>query len=54
MGGDGEEDRIFFIWPTTIIHKIDSESPLYRLSAADMFREKFEIVVVLEGIRHAF
>ncbi|KAK6643039.1 hypothetical protein RUM43_004542 [Polyplax serrata] len=50
VGGDGEEDRIFFIWPTTIVHKIGPESPLYRLSAADMFRERFEIVVVLEGI----
>ncbi|KAL0278337.1 UNVERIFIED_CONTAM: hypothetical protein PYX00_000181 [Menopon gallinae] len=50
VGGDGEEDRIFFIWPTTIVHKIGPESPLYRLSAADMFRERFEIVVILEGI----
>lgn len=49
VGGDGEEDRIFFIWPTTIVHKIGPESPLYRLSAADMFRERFEIVVILEG-----
>lgn len=49
VGGDGEEDRIFFIWPTTIVHKIVPESPLYRLSAADMLRERFEIVVILEG-----
>lgn len=49
VGGDGEEDRIFFIWPTTIVHKITPESPLYMLSAADFLQEKFEIVVVLEG-----
>ena len=49
VGGDGEEDRIFFIWPTTIVHKIVPESPLYRLSAADMLRERFEVVVILEG-----
>ena len=50
VGGDGEEDKILFIWPTTIVHKIDHESPLYRLSASDMLRERFEIVVILEGI----
>ncbi|XP_050540469.1 G protein-activated inward rectifier potassium channel 3-like isoform X2 [Daktulosphaira vitifoliae] len=50
VGGDGVEDRIFFIWPTTIVHKITPDSPLYMLSAADFLREKFEIVVVLEGV----
>uniref|UniRef100_A0A1B6K9Z9 Uncharacterized protein n=1 Tax=Graphocephala atropunctata TaxID=36148 RepID=A0A1B6K9Z9_9HEMI len=50
VGGDGEEDKIFFIWPTTIVHKITSTSPLYTLSAADMLRERFEIVVILEGV----
>ncbi|XP_054285034.1 G protein-activated inward rectifier potassium channel 3-like isoform X2 [Macrosteles quadrilineatus] len=50
VGGDGEEDKIFFIWPTTIVHKITSSSPLYELSAADMLRERFEIVVILEGV----
>lgn len=52
VGGDGEEDRIFFIWPTTIVHKITPGSPLYMLSAADFLQEKFEIVVVLEGEDH--
>lgn len=50
VGGDGEEDKIFFIWPTTIVHKIDPASPLYHLSAAEMIRERFEIVVILEGV----
>jgi len=49
VGGDGEEDKIFFIWPTTIVHKIDRYSPLYEISASDMLRERFEIVVILEG-----
>ncbi|KAJ9581211.1 hypothetical protein L9F63_023611, partial [Diploptera punctata] len=48
VGGDGEEDKIFFIWPTTIVHKIDPSSPLYVLSASEMIRERFEIVVILE------
>ncbi|XP_032678708.1 inward rectifier potassium channel 2-like isoform X2 [Odontomachus brunneus] len=50
VGGDGEEDKIFFIWPTTIVHKIDRKSPLYRISASDMLQERFEIVVILEGV----
>ncbi|XP_025269078.1 G protein-activated inward rectifier potassium channel 3 [Camponotus floridanus] len=50
VGGDGEEDKIFFIWPTTIVHKIDRYSPLYRISASDMLQERFEIVVILEGV----
>lgn len=49
VGGDGEEDKIFFIWPTTIVHNVDPASPLYHLSAAEMIRERFEIVVILEG-----
>lgn len=32
-----------------VYHKIDSTSPLYTLSAADMIHEKFEIIVILEG-----
>ncbi|KAM0730653.1 ATP-sensitive inward rectifier potassium channel 12 [Formica fusca] len=50
VGGDGEEDKIFFIWPTTIVHKIDRHSPLYRISASDMLQERFEIIVMLEGV----
>lgn len=39
--------RLMFIWPTTIVHKIDRHSPLYALSAQDMLKERFEIVVML-------
>ena len=30
---EGEVDNILFLWPATVIHKIDEESPLYRLNA---------------------
>ncbi|XP_055389221.1 G protein-activated inward rectifier potassium channel 3-like isoform X2 [Condylostylus longicornis] len=50
VGADGGEDRLMFIWPTTIVHKIENESPLYSLSAQDMLKESFEIVVMLEGV----
>lgn len=47
VGADGSDDRLMFIWPTTIVHKIDKQSPLYALSAQDMIKERFEIVVML-------
>lgn len=50
IGADGGEDRLMFIWPTTIVHRIDRNSPLYMLSASDMLKERFEVVVMLEGV----
>lgn len=50
IGYDVGEDRIFFIWPMTIVHKIDERSPLYNMSASDLKDEDFEIVVLLEGV----
>lgn len=47
---DGCDGNLFFIWPMTIVHKIDEDSPFYYLSAADMLQDRFEIVVILEGI----
>ena len=40
---------IFLPWPTTIIHKINSDSPLYDLSAEQLVTARFEIIVYLEG-----
>lgn len=47
---DGRNDgNDLFIWPTTIVHKFDTNSPFYRLSAIDFMNSKFEIAVILEG-----
>lgn len=46
---DDGGDQVFLIWPATIVHQIDSNSPFYALSAEDMLRERYEIVVILEG-----
>lgn len=48
-GVDHDESDLFLIWPMTIVHKITPDSPLYNISAADLLKEKFEIVVILEG-----
>ncbi|XP_013193688.1 ATP-sensitive inward rectifier potassium channel 12 [Amyelois transitella] len=46
---DGCESS-FFLWPIAVVHVIDAASPLYNLSAADLFGGKMEILVVFEGI----
>lgn len=49
--GDGESDgRLFMVWPVIVEHRITPDSPLWELSAEDLHREQFELVVVLEGI----
>ena len=47
---EGEEDELFFIWPTTLIHKINSDSPFYDMSAKDFLKRRYEIVLMLEGV----
>ena len=32
------------------MHKIDSESPFYSMSARDFLKKRYEIVVLLEGV----
>ncbi|UYV78233.1 irk-2 [Cordylochernes scorpioides] len=46
---DDVGDSVFLLWPSTVVHIIDSRSPLYNMSAEDMVREKYEILVLLEG-----
>ncbi|XP_017797797.1 PREDICTED: uncharacterized protein LOC108578896 isoform X2 [Habropoda laboriosa] len=49
VGTDGQNGNLFFIWPTTIVHKINAESPFYNMSAEEMLTERFEVVAILEG-----
>ncbi|XP_043250860.1 uncharacterized protein LOC122396475 isoform X1 [Colletes gigas] len=49
IGTDGQDGNLFFIWPTTIVHKINQESPFYNMSAEDMLTDRFEVVAILEG-----
>ncbi|RWS14672.1 ATP-sensitive inward rectifier potassium channel 12-like protein [Dinothrombium tinctorium] len=46
---DNSDSNVFLIWPATVVHVIDENSPFYNMSAEDVVREKFEIVVFLEG-----
>ncbi|XP_025990999.1 uncharacterized protein LOC105193868 isoform X3 [Solenopsis invicta] len=49
VGTDGENGDLFFIWPATIIHRINESSPFFNTSAEDMLTERFEVVLILEG-----
>lgn len=47
---DGTNDRVLILWPTTIAHKIDEDSPFYEMGPRDLLTSQFEIVVTLEGV----
>ena len=56
ISGDGEKDsRILLFWPTVILHKIDSSSPLFKIHPSELTPENttFEIIVILEGINES-
>ncbi|CAI4232567.1 unnamed protein product [Auanema sp. JU1783] len=50
VGYDQGLDRIFVIWPITICHVIDEESPLFGINKEDLITESFEIIAILEGV----
>jgi len=43
---------VFLVWPATVVHRINSISPLWDISAEQMLSEQFEIIVILEGIHY--
>ncbi|XP_047490447.1 inward rectifier potassium channel 2-like isoform X2 [Penaeus chinensis] len=40
LGSDDGSENLFFIWPMTIVHTIDENSPFYNMSAMDLMSEK--------------
>ena len=50
LTNDDSDSRLFLVWPLICCHKIDESSPLWDISAEDMHRERFEIIIILEGI----
>lgn len=45
---EGKEDAILMLWPMTIVHRIDEESPFYTMSARDFLNKRYELILVLE------
>lgn len=50
VGTEKHSADIFLNWPTTVIHKIDGESPLYTVHANNLSKLSFELIVTLEGV----
>jgi potassium inwardly-rectifying channel subfamily J len=44
------EERTLLIFPTTVAHRIDKDSPFYALGPKEILSSKFELVVTLEGV----
>lgn len=44
-----DSDGLFLLWPTVVIHEINKTSPLYTMSAEELLKDKFELMVILEG-----
>uniref|UniRef100_A0A0K0D5Q9 IRK_C domain-containing protein n=1 Tax=Angiostrongylus cantonensis TaxID=6313 RepID=A0A0K0D5Q9_ANGCA len=45
-----DDDRLFLVWPTTLCHVINKDSPLYEYTASSLLSAQFEIICLLEGI----
>lgn len=41
--------RLFPLFPVTVIHVIDEDSPLYKMSKLNLLNAEFEIIAILEG-----
>jgi len=46
---NASDNFVFLVWPVTVMHYINSSSPLWNISAEQLLAERFEIVVILEG-----
>ncbi|KAG9351496.1 hypothetical protein JZ751_022746 [Albula glossodonta] len=53
LGYDTGGDRLFLVEPQTITHVINESSPFWDIGAESLKRERFEIIVILEGIVEA-
>nr|KAG5690623.1 hypothetical protein BaRGS_018093 [Batillaria attramentaria] len=45
----GMGDKVFLIYPIVLSHRITEDSPLWLLKPEDVLREKFDILIFLEG-----
>nr|BAB56015.1 G-protein coupled inwardly rectifying potassium channel-B [Halocynthia roretzi] len=50
VGFDTGADNLFLVTPLIICHEIDHRSPFYNTNAEDLQKDKFEIIVILEGM----
>ncbi|XP_015676809.1 G protein-activated inward rectifier potassium channel 4 [Protobothrops mucrosquamatus] len=53
VGFDTGDDRLFLVSPLIISHEINEKSPFWAMSRAQLEKEEFEIIVILEGMVEA-
>ncbi|XP_064208626.1 G protein-activated inward rectifier potassium channel 4-like [Anguilla rostrata] len=53
IGFDTGDDRLFLVSPLIISHEINENSPFWEWTQAQLEKEEFEIVVILEGMVEA-
>uniref|UniRef100_A0A8C4XF94 Potassium inwardly rectifying channel subfamily J member 21 n=1 Tax=Erpetoichthys calabaricus TaxID=27687 RepID=A0A8C4XF94_ERPCA len=53
VGFDTGDDRLFLVSPLIISHEVNEHSPFWEISRAQLEKEEFEIVVILEGMVEA-
>ncbi|KAL0994513.1 hypothetical protein UPYG_G00123230 [Umbra pygmaea] len=53
LGYDTGGDRLLLVEPQTITHIINESSPFWEIGAERLTRERFEIIIILEGIVEA-
>lgn len=53
VGFETGDDRLFLVSPLVISHEIDAHSAFWDMSQAQLEKEDFEIVVILEGMVEA-
>ncbi|XP_029556052.1 G protein-activated inward rectifier potassium channel 3-like [Salmo trutta] len=53
LGYDTGGDRLLLVEPQTITHVINESSPFWEIGAERLTRERFEIIIILEGIVEA-
>ncbi|XP_034231148.1 ATP-sensitive inward rectifier potassium channel 12-like isoform X2 [Thrips palmi] len=46
---NGSANNLNTSWPTTVMHRINDKSPLYKMDPRDLLEDTFEILVFLEG-----
>ncbi len=50
LAEEGGESRLFLVWPVILEHRINEHSPFWNMTPEDVYKESFELLIVLEGI----
>lgn len=45
----GMDEKIVLMWPLILTHKINKDSPFWKIKPSDLMSEKYELVIYIEG-----